>query len=88
MDAKFSRLQNFVNESNSNHHDNGQSWSRAIFSRDLFQTNIDRVQTFFNRRTDSTLSSSGSTDDMQILLQKGDNDPILPALVRFDNDIE
>ncbi len=85
MDAKFSRLQNFVNESNSNHNDNGQSWSRAIFSRDLFQTNIDRVQSFFNKRSDS---SSSSSDDLQILLQKGDNDPILPALVRFYNHIE
>jgi hypothetical protein len=85
MDAKFSRLQNFVNESNSNHNDNGQSWSRAIFSRDLFQTNIDRVQSFFNKRSDA---SSSSSDDLQILLQKGDNDPILPALVRFYNDIE
>jgi hypothetical protein len=86
MDAKFSRLQSFINESNSNsnnnNNDNGQSWSRAIFSRDLFQTNIDRVQSFFNKRTDTTLTSSSSTDDMQILLQKGDNDPILPALVR------
>jgi hypothetical protein len=85
MDAKFSRLQNFVNESNSNHNDNGQSWSRAIFSRDLFQTNIDRVQSFFNKRSDA---SSSSSDDLQILLQKGDNDPILPALVRFYNHIE
>lgn len=83
MDAKFSRLQNFVNESNSNHNDNGQSWSGAIFSQDLLQTNINRVQSFFNKRSDSTLaSSSSSTDDMQNLLQKGDNDPILPALVR------
>ncbi len=83
MDAKFSRLQNFVNESSSNHHDNGQSWSRAIFSRDIFQTNIDRVQTFFNKRSDSALSTSGNGDDLQMLLQKGDNDPILPALVRY-----
>ncbi|CAF3967869.1 unnamed protein product [Rotaria sp. Silwood2] len=83
MDAKFSRLQNFVNESNSNNNDNIQSWSRAIFSRDLFQTNIDRVQTFFNKRSVGSLtSSSSSTDDIQILLQKGDNDPILPALSR------
>jgi hypothetical protein len=86
MDAKFSRLQNFVNETNSNNNDSGQSWSRAIFSRDLFQTNIDRVQSFFNKRSDASLtSSSSSTDDMQILLQKGDNDPILPALVRLLN---
>ncbi len=84
MDAKFSRLQNFVNESNSNNNDNGQSWSQSIFSRDLFQTNIDRVQSFFNKRSDASLpSSSSSTDDMQLLLQKGDNDPILPALVRL-----
>jgi hypothetical protein len=83
MDAKFSRLQNFINESNNNNNnnDNGQSWSRAIFSRDVFQTNMDRVQSFFNKRTDTT--SSSGTDDMQMLLQKGDNDPILPALVRF-----
>ena len=89
MDAKFSRLQNFVNESTSNNNDNGQSWSRAIFSRDLFQTNIDRVQSFFNKRTDTSMATSSSTDDMQILLQKGDNDPILPALVsRADDDSE
>ena len=79
MDVKFSRLQNFVNESNN---DSGQSWSRAIFSRDLFQTNINRVQTFFNKRTDASALPSSSNDDMQILLQTGDNDPILPALVR------
>jgi hypothetical protein len=86
MDAKFSRLQNFINESNNNN-DNGQSWSRAIFSQDLVQTNIDRVQSFFNKRSDASLTSSSSTDDMQILLQKGDNDPILPPLVRghFDS---
>ena len=82
MDTKFSRLQNFVNESNSTNNDNGQSWSRAIFSQDLFHNNINRVQSFFNKRSDSTLSSATSTDDMQNLLQKGDNDPILPALVR------
>lgn len=84
MDAKFSRLQNFVNESNStNTTDNGSSWSRAIFSQNLLQTNLDRVQSFFNKRSDlpSSPSSSSSTDDMQVLLQKGDNDPILPALV-------
>lgn len=88
MDAKFSRLQSFVNESNSNNNnnDNGQSWSNGIFSRDLFQTNIDRVQSFFNKRSDLSSpspSSSASTDDIQLLLQKGDNDPILPALVRY-----
>ena len=83
MDSKFSRLQSFVNESNSNNNDNIQSWSRAIFSRDLFQTNIDRVQSFFNKRSDGSSTSSSGTDDMQILLQKGDNDPILPALVRL-----
>jgi hypothetical protein len=85
MDAKFSRLQSFVNESNNNNNnnDNGQSWYQAIFARDLFQTNINRVQSFFNKRSDAPLTSSSSTDDMQILLQKGDNDPILPALVRF-----
>ena len=83
MDAKFSRLQNFVNESNSNNNnDNGQSWSRAIFSQNLLQTNFDRVQSFFNKRSDHVSSSpSTNTDDMQVLLQKGDNDPILPALV-------
>jgi hypothetical protein len=83
MDSKYSRLQNFVNESNSNNNDNGQSWSQTIFSRDLFQTNIDRVQSFFNKHSDTSLTSSSSTDDIQILLQKGDNDPILPALVRL-----
>lgn len=86
MDAKYARLQNFVNESNSNtnNNDNGQSWSRAIFSQNLLQTNLDRVQSFFNKRSElasPSSSSATSTDDMQILLQKGDNDPILPALV-------
>lgn len=82
MDAKFTRLQNFVNETNNNNNnDNMQTWSRAIFSRDIFQTNLDRVQSFFNKRSDGSLASSSSADDMQTLLQKGDNDPILPALV-------
>lgn len=83
MDAKFSRLQNFVNESNStNTNENGSSWSRAIFSQNLLQTNLDRVQSFFNKRSDASSSSSSSNnDDIQVLLQKGDNDPILPALV-------
>ena len=83
MDAKFSRLQNFVNESNSTStNDNGSSWSRAIFSQNLLQTNLDRVQSFFNKRSDlPSPSSSSNTDDLQVLLQKGDNDPILPALV-------
>lgn len=80
MDAKFSRLKSFVDENNHNH-DNSQAWSRAIFSGDLFQTNFDRVQSFFNNRADAPTPSG--TDDMQVLLQKGDNDPILPALVRF-----
>ena len=89
MDTKFSRLKNFLDESNTsstmtNNQDSGQSWSQAIFSRDLFQTNINRVQSFFNKRTDTTMTSSSSTDDIQNLLQKGDNDPILPALVIFD----
>ncbi|UJR33563.1 hypothetical protein I4U23_021002 [Adineta vaga] len=87
MDTKFSRLKNFLDESNTsstmtNNQDSGQSWSQAIFSRDLFQTNINRVQSFFNKRTDTTMTSSSSTDDIQNLLQKGDNDPILPALSR------
>lgn len=88
MDAKFARLKNFVNEPNSTN-DNGQSWSQGIFSKDLFQTNVDRVQSFFNKRSDASLtspsssSSSSSADDIQVLLQKGDNDPILPALVRL-----
>lgn len=89
MSAKFSPLKNYVSElhgapaANGNHSNNGQSWSDAIFSRDLFQTNINRVHSFFNRRTDLPATSSSSADDMQILLQKGDNDPILPALVRL-----
>ncbi|CAF0727117.1 unnamed protein product [Adineta ricciae] len=87
MDAKFSRLKNFADESNTSSnmtasHDNAQSWSQAIFSKDLFQTNVNRVQSFFNKRSEAALSSSSSTDDMQNLLQKGDNDPILPALSR------
>ena len=57
--------------------ENARSWPPS-----LFQTNINRLQNFFNKYTnainDSTLSSS---DDLQTLLQKGDNDPILPALV-------
>ena len=80
MDAKFSRLKDFLNENNHNN-DNSQSWSRAIFSRDLFQTNMDQVHSFFSNREDTPPSSS--TDDMQLLLQKGDKDPILPALVNL-----
>ena len=87
MDAKFSRLKNFADESNTSSsmtasHDNAQSWSQAIFSKDLFQTNVNRVQSFFNKRSEVALSPSSSTDDIQNLLQKGDNDPILPTLVR------
>lgn len=82
MDSKFLRLQNFVHETNSNNNDSIQSWSQAIFAGDVFQTNINRVHSFFNKRSDGSLTSSSSTEDMQVLLQKGDNDPILPALVR------
>jgi len=84
MDSKYSRLQNFVNESKTDHSstindkdENQRSWSRSIF-----RTNIDRLQNFFNRQSNSINDgSSNNTDDIQALLQKGDNDPILPSLV-------
>jgi hypothetical protein len=90
MDSKFSRLQNFVNASKTgsslttNNNENDRSGSRSIFSRDLFQINVDRVQNFFNKRINSINDGApSSSDDMQVLLQKGDNDPILPSLVRL-----
>jgi len=82
MDVKYTRLQSFLHESQHSN-DPSQSWSRAIFSGDLFQTNFGRVQNFFNRHADSTsTSSTGNADDIQILLAKGDSDAILPALSR------
>jgi hypothetical protein len=86
MDSKYSRLQNYVGQSKTDSttvandkDEDERSWPRSIF-----QTNIDRLQKFFNKhanpRSDGTPSS---TDDIQGLLQKGDNDPILPSLVRL-----
>jgi hypothetical protein len=70
MDSKYSRLQNYKNE-------NERSWPRSIF-----QTNIDRVQNFFKKYSNSINDGTSlNTDDIQGLLQKGDNDPILPSLV-------
>lgn len=82
MDSKYSRLQNFVNESKTNQSltvdDKDENQRRSIF-----QINIDRLKTFFNNKHSNSINdgSSSSSDDLQILLQKGDNDPILPALV-------
>jgi hypothetical protein len=84
MDSKYSRLQNYAHESNNDHssttndkNENERSWPRSIF-----QTNIDRVQNFFKKHSNSINDGTSlNTDDIQGLLQKGDNDPILPALV-------
>ena len=79
MDSKRSRLQALAKESATGH-DNDQS---RLVSYDLFQNHLDRVQNFFNRRSNSSNDGSAlNAEDMQILLQKGDNDPILPSLVR------
>jgi hypothetical protein len=74
MDSKYSRLKTFVNESKSDHSstvndrdENERSWSPYL----------DRLKNFFNKHD----GLSNSTDDIQVLLQKGDNDPILPSLV-------
>ncbi|CAF1147125.1 unnamed protein product [Adineta steineri] len=85
MDSKYSRIQNYVNQSKSNQSsttddkdENERTWPRSIF-----QTNIGRLQKFFNKH--SNLLNDGtpsSTDDIQELLQKGDHDPILPSLTR------
>jgi hypothetical protein len=83
MESKFSRLKNFLDESKTggststhNINDNDQSWSKAIFSRD-------RLQKFVHKTFDgNNVGSPANTDDIQILLEKGDNDPILPSLVR------
>lgn len=80
MDSKYSRLKTFVNESKSDHlltindkDENERSWSSS-----LFQTNFDHLKNFLNKNTSSM---NDNTDDIQSLLQKGDNDPILPSLV-------
>ncbi|UJR13678.1 hypothetical protein I4U23_000690 [Adineta vaga] len=81
MDSKYSRLQNYAIQSNPDHtndkDENERSWPRSIF-----QSNIDRLQKYFQKHSNSINDrTSSSTDDIQGLLQKGDNDPILPALV-------
>jgi len=45
-----------------------------------FQINLDRLKHFFNNTINDGLPTS--SDDIQVLLQKGDNDPILPSLTR------
>jgi len=79
MDSKYSRLKNVVNESKSDHSStvNDRDENERSWSRNLFRTNLDRLKNFFNKHD----GLSNSTDDIQVLLQKGDNDPILPSLV-------
>ena len=79
MDSKRSRLQALAKESTTGH-DNDQPRSHSLVSYDLFQNHLDRLQKFFNKRSSSD-GSALNAEDMQILLQKGDNDPILPSLV-------
>jgi hypothetical protein len=84
MDSKYSRLQNFVNESKTDHSstNNDKDDNERSSSRNLFRINIDRLKNFFNKHSNSMNDGlSNSTDDIQALLQKGDNDPILPSLV-------
>jgi hypothetical protein len=84
MNSKYSRLQNFVHDSKTEHSStvSEKNENERSGSKNLFRTNIDRLQDFFTKYSNSMNdgSSSGS-DDIQGLLQKGDNDPILPALV-------
>ncbi|CAF4790309.1 unnamed protein product [Rotaria sp. Silwood1] len=85
MDNKFSRLQNFVNESKTGHShaNNNKDENEQTSSRNLFQMNINRLKNFFNKHSNSSNDNlSSNTDDIQVLLQKGDNDPILPSLTR------
>jgi hypothetical protein len=78
MDNKVSRLQTFVNESKTGHSSTTDD-DKDDNSRNIFQKNLDRLQSFFNKRVND--GSSLNSDDLQGLLQKGDNDPILPSLV-------
>ncbi|CAF1256391.1 unnamed protein product, partial [Didymodactylos carnosus] len=94
MDSKFSRLQEFVSETKNggsvNNSDPGHSpsvWTRSIFSRDVFNTNMNRFNTFIRRPRSlfgghgvDPVSTNGSSDDMNVLLKQGENDPILPTL--------
>jgi hypothetical protein len=81
MDSKYSRLQNCANPSKPDPV-NDKDQNERSSSKSLFQTNLNRLQGFFNKfsnfTTEGTLTSS---DDLQTLLQKGDSDPILPSLV-------
>lgn len=85
MDTKYARLQNFVKESQNEQATSGndKDATQRSSTRNVLQNNLSRLQSFFNKYStvinDGTLSSS---DDLQGLLQKGDNDPILPALVK------
>lgn len=84
MDRKYAQLQNYAkgSQNNPSSSENDKDQSQRISTRNLFQNNLGRLQNFFGRYStvmnDGTLSGS---EDLQGLLQKGDNDPILPALV-------
>lgn len=76
MDTKYSRLQNFLNESKTND-GTDSNWSLAKFS-----TNFNRAQRFFGKSNSSNGdSTSSNSDDFQNMLEKADHDPILPSLV-------
>lgn len=70
-----SRLPSHVGSANDK---DERSWPRSVV-----QTHVDRLQKLFSKYTNATNDGTpSSTDDIQGLLQKGDNDPILPSLVR------
>ena len=78
MDSKYSRLPNSVHQSKSDPV-NDRNENERTSTKNLFQTNF---KSFFSRHFNSTDEGSlSSSDDFQALLQKGDNDPILPSLV-------
>ncbi|CAF1355753.1 unnamed protein product [Didymodactylos carnosus] len=93
MDSKFSRLKQFVSESKNGgiHDDDNHSsftWTRSIFSRDVFNTNMNQFNKFIRRSRSSLfggyegdfISTKGDSYDMSTLLKQGENDPILPTL--------
>ena len=84
MDSKYSRLQKNVDQTKTDEiiETNDKDGTQRASSRGLFQTNLEHLQKFFSKNFYDGIPSS--TDDIQALLQKGDNDPILPSLVRMN----
>ncbi|CAF1313113.1 unnamed protein product [Adineta ricciae] len=82
MDSKYSRLQKNIGQAKTDEiiEMNDKDGTQRASSRSLLQTNLEHLQKFFSKNFyDGTPSC---TDDIQGLLQKGDNDPILPSLTR------